>query len=51
MAEAMLFGEWVTASLGLIAVFALVAIPILSIGYYVISRAVRRDRVGRRRVE
>jgi hypothetical protein len=47
----MLIGEWVTASLGLIAVFGLVAIPIFSIGFYVISRAVRRDRVGRRRVE
>ena len=47
----MLIGEWVTASLGVIAVMGAVAIPIGLIGFYVISRAVRRDRVGRRRVE
>lgn len=47
----MLIGEWWTATLGVIVVMGAVAIPIGCIGLYVISRAVRRDRVGRRRVE
>ena len=48
MASAALVGEWLSASLGLILVLAAAAIPVVSIGVFVVTRTVHSDRLGNR---
>lgn len=48
MASELLVGEWLNASLGLIVVLAAAAIPVVSIGTFVVTKTIRADRLGGR---